>query len=342
MKLLSERTAGARSNTPAPEGGAPDRSPRASTKRARLRLVGTLLVATLAIWTGSVAGASDVETEKVRQAFIEMHAGFSVDEVLVQGSLNSAFINACARLHRRSADRLGEARETAFIRDSNRALLNLRKAGQLTGEEARTTRRHVAREDAPPLDLFRHAAEIAARRVSDAHEATLDDLLCDPDLRLLFAEAGHAVAGPVPNLLDDDLRRAALTLRKSRRLRPELVVRVADWGRTLGQASASELAEGLEAGAGAVPAAPGVYLFADSSGYLYIGEAVNLAARLRQHLSASDRTALRHHLLSTGLEGVSVEWHAFAPESDARLARFRRAYESDLIASREPQFNVRP
>ena len=306
-------------------------------------LVFTLLLALLP----PAASAADkplveVDSELVRQAFVEIHAGFSADEVVVQDGLNAAFLNACARLHRRSADRLGDAKEVAFVAESNRALLNLRKAGGLAGDDARTTRRHVDRDDAPPLDLYRHAAEIAARRVTDAHAATLDDVLCDPVLRAAFAAEARKLAGPVPDLWDDDLRRAALSLRKQRRLRPELVVRVADWGRTLGDAPAEALAAAFAAGEAPVPAVPGVYLLADAGGYLYIGEAKDLATRLRQHLDESDRTALRHHLLESGLAGVTVEWHAFDPASDARLARFRRAYESDLIASREPRYNVRP
>ena len=296
------------------------------------------------LWASGNARAAAVEVDRdlVREAFMEVHAGFSPDEVVVQEGLNAAFVNASARLHRRSADRLNEQDEAAFVRESNRTLLNLRKAGALSGGDAATTRRHVDRPDAPPLDAYRHAAEIAARRTTDRFEATLDDVLCDPALRAAFAEAGHAAAGPVPGLRDEDLRRAALTLRKSRRLRPELVARVADWGRTLGDAPAEGLAAAFAAGEDPVPTGPGVYLLSDASGYLYIGEAVNLAARLRQHLDASDRAALRFHLLEGGLDGVTVEWHAFDPESDARLARYRRAYESDLIASREPRFNVRP
>ena len=285
------------------------------------------------------AAGAQVDPERVRAAFVEVHGGFSADEVLVQEELNAAFLGASARLHGRAEPPAGDP---AFARESNRALLNLRKAGALSGPDAATTRRHAARPGAPPLDAYRHAAEVAARRVTDRSGATLDGVLCDPRLRAAFAQAGREAAGPVPGLRDEDLRRAALALRKARRLRPELVARVADWGRTLGHAPAEGLAAAFAAGSAPVPAAPGVYLLSDASGYLYIGEAADLAARLARHLSASDRAALRHHLLGEGLAGVTVEWHAFDPGSDARLARYRRAYESDLIASRAPRFNLRP
>ena len=88
------------------------------------------------------------------------------------------------------------------------------------------------------------------------------------------------------------LRKAALGLRKARRLRPEWVVRVADWGRQVATYSLSE----LRASPDKVLAQPGVYLFYDSTGYLYIGEAANLRQRLQQHLANSDRPSLADYL----------------------------------------------
>ena len=90
-----------------------------------------------------------------------------------------------------------------------------------------------------------------------------------------------------------------------------------------------------------IPASPGIYIFRDESGYLYVGEAANLRRRLREHLSTSDRLALADFLDAKAGE-VTVEMHIFRPDSPASQARMRRAYESELIASRRPKFNVRP
>ena len=91
-----------------------------------------------------------------------------------------------------------------------------------------------------------------------------------------------------------------------------------------------------------VPKCPGIYIFLDSSGYLYIGEAGNLKLRIRKHLDHSDSKSLARYLWDNGYKDMQVEIHAFDAESDARFVKHRRAYESDLIASRNPRFNVRP
>jgi excinuclease UvrABC nuclease subunit len=134
------------------------------------------------------------------------------------------------------------------------------------------------------------------------------------------------------------LRRAALALRKSRRLRPELVTRVAQWDR---QVLAWDAAR-LRADTTLAPTGPGVYLFRDATGYLYIGEAANLRRRLAEHLDQSDRQSLAHYLSSQGIDQVTVEVHAFDPQSGAKSKELRRAYESELIRSRQPRFNVAP
>ena len=92
-----------------------------------------------------------------------------------------------------------------------------------------------------------------------------------------------------------------------------------------------------------MPTAPGVYIFRDATGYLYIGEAKNLRTRLKQHLNDSNRTLLADYLSQhADTKTVQLEIHAFDPKSNARLVAYRRAYESDLIAIRQPRFNIRP
>jgi predicted GIY-YIG superfamily endonuclease len=133
------------------------------------------------------------------------------------------------------------------------------------------------------------------------------------------------------------VRKAAFQLRKTRRLRPELISRIADWGKTVSTHPLKQLRDDIEL----VPEQPGVYLFQDDSGYLYIGESENLRDRLQQHLDQSHNLALARHLQGDA-DNVVIETHAFDPESRARLVRVRRAYESSLIASRKPKFNIQP
>ena len=258
----------------------------------------------------------------VQAAFLETHQGWSSDEVLVQDELNRLFLAACRRRHAMGT-------ETEF----NWTMLNLRKASQLP---AKVTRRQPLKHDA-----YRHAAEIAARGIEDRHRQNIDRALCDPQLRGEFDSAAITLA---PEISAYRLRKAALGLRKSRRLQPELVVRVADWQRTV----LTFKLKALVADLAQIPEQPGIYLFSDASGYLYIGEAANLRTRMTDHLRQSDRPSLARYLNRYQAERspqdktIRVEVHAFAKASPAKQVAMRRAYESELIRSRKPRLNIRP
>ncbi|MCL4207852.1 MAG: nucleotide excision repair endonuclease [Pirellulaceae bacterium] len=252
----------------------------------------------------------------VIEAFRAVHDGWSADEVLLDDDLNAAFIRHCR-------ERLPDASAV----DSNWRLLNLRKAGRLQISATRTKRLSH--------DAYLHAAEIAARFVYDKHRQSIDRALCDPALRTEFDQSARQIA---PEVSAYALRKAAFALRKTRRLRPELVTRVAEWGREINTWTADEILRSPEH----LPAVPGVYLLRDQSGYLYIGEASNLRKRILQHLDASDRQALMNYLQAQRVEQLTVEVHAFDPQSAARSIEMRRAYESELIRSRRPRFNIAP
>jgi predicted GIY-YIG superfamily endonuclease len=283
-----------------------------------MRLTALFLCA-LTIPTPCCCGAGDAAQaldQVVVEAFRAVHDGWSSDEVLLDDELNAAFIQACRQ-------RLPEAAEV----DLNWTLLNLRKAGRLQTPTTRTRRLSH--------DPYLHAAEIAARLLYDKHRESLDRALCDPRLREEFDRSARQIAPEVPAYA---LRKAAFALRKTRQLRPELVARVADWKREIGVWPADEIL----ADPGQITSGPGVYLLRDGSGYLYIGESSNVRRRILQHLTASDRPTLLDYLKRQGVQQVTVEIHAFDPESAARLTEMRRAYESELIHSRRPLWNLAP
>ena len=224
----------------------------------------------------------------VKQAFDAVHDGWSSDEVLVRDDLNNAFVTHCR-------SRLPDADEAEL----NWMLLNLRKTGQLDADV--TKQKTLRHED------YAHAAEIAARQMYDEHQLSIDRVLCDPDLRREFDRIAHSVT---PDVSAYQLRKAALSLRKARQLRPELVARVADWKKQVITLSAQEISNDPKR----VPDTPGIYLFRDASGYLYIGESENLRARVTKHLDQSDRKSLAQYLWREGGEGVTVELHAFDPD----------------------------
>ena len=83
-------------------------------------------------------------------------------------------------------------------------------------------------------------------------------------------------------------------------------------------------------------------IFRDSTGYLYIGESSSLRHRVTQHLDHSDRKSLAHYLWEKGSRDITVELHVFAKDSPAKDKSRHRAYESELIKSRKPRFNIAP
>lgn len=262
------------------------------------------------------AAARQQLADVVALAFQKVHDGWSTDEVVLKDDLNQKFVATCK-------EQLPDVSATDF----NWTLLNLRKAGKLG---AVATKR--ARQD---HDDYQHAAEIAARFLQDKHKLTIDRLLCDPERRAEFDKAAIAIA---PGVEPYRLRKAAFGLRKARQLQPELVLRVADWDRQILTHAATEIvADGK-----LVPELPGVYIFRDATGYLYIGESANLRQRVNQHLDRSDRKSLASYLAESGKQEVTVELHAFGKDSPAKDKTRRRAYESELIRSRKPRLNIAP
>ena len=254
-------------------------------------------------------------------AFSAVHDGWSSDEVILQDELNEAFIAKCRKLA--SKNELGKISDD----DLNWTLMNLRKAGKL---KSKTTKRKKA-----DTDSVRHVAEIVTRSIIDKHQCSIDRLMCRNELRSEFDESAKA--------FDDSIdlytvRKAAFQLRKARRLKPELIGRIADWGRTIETHEIKDVRKDPEA----LAEHPGIYIFRDSTGYLYIGQTENLCERLREHLDESHNASLAKYLKKESLASITIEVHDFDPDSKASETRVRRAYESELIASRKPRFNLQP
>lgn len=258
------------------------------------------------------------QTRELKQAvigsFAAAHDGWSSDEVVLNSKLNAAFIKKCQAA-------FPDGTQFEF----NWTLLNLRKAGKLTAKATR--RRRDTHDD------YIHAAEIAARFMENKHGLNSDRVMCDPVKRAEFDKLAQSIA---PNTDIYLLRKAAFGLRKTRRLQPELVSRVANWGKKVETFPAASLVKDSTL----ISAGPGVYIFRDKTGYLYIGESSQLRTRVAKHLDHSDRKSLAHYLWKNGTKDITVEIHSFDPESQARLKSMRRAYESELIRSRKPRLNI--
>ena len=254
--------------------------------------------------------------ETVNEAFRLTHGGWSSDEVVLDDDLYEAFIAKCNEL-------FPNVKPEKF----GWTLLNLRKAGQL---KTKSTRRR--NDDVSPVA---HIAEIAARSTTDRFRISTDRMMIDPGKRAAFDEAALEVDANVDLYL---VRKAVFKLRKARQLRPELITRIADWNRVVETYAVADILNRPEL----IPEHPGIYIFRDQTGYLYIGQTENLRSRLTTHLDKSHSQSLASYLEKHGAKDISVEIHLFDPSSRAKEIMVRRAYESELISSRKPRFNIQP
>lgn len=245
----------------------------------------------------------------VLDAFEEVRQGYSVDRVIADPSLNSHFIVACQ-----------QRGVTDTPVDLNLALFNARKRGGLP----RSTRRTVFRNQ----DGYIFAAEIAIRSMERKHKTTLDRVLCDPKLAAEFDSVATEIA---PGFSPLEYRWAALSLRKNNRLKPEIVGRAVPTT-TCGPVAASTL------DIATIPTQQGVYVLTTRENVLYIGEALNLCARLKKHLDHSDNKLLARYIWEFGKADLLIEYHVLPPNTRTDV---RRAMELEMIRSRRPMFNIR-
>jgi len=134
-----------------------------------------------------------------------------------------------------------------------------------------------------------------------------------------------------PDFTPFDYRLAALGLRKTRRLRPELAPQLL-------RAIRVESFRIVDLDPNRIPRSEGIYLFYyKGEGLLYLGEPKNLRDRIRKHLEHSDRGELARWLWEHGSDDLYVEIHVLPDETTNGE---RRALELDLIRSGGPRFNI--
>lgn len=262
----------------------------------------------------------------VLAAYDSISRHHSSDAVLIDDSVREAFLVEARKNLSMNATQETPSGLNASILAWR--LLSLRKAGKLQPSVGRTSNPRLTDRD-------RLVGEIASRRAEDQFHASLDRILVDDVGRAFFDAAVKQIESET-NLTQ--IRRAALALRKTRQLRPELAARLVDWPISQHSYRYSEIAGDINL----VPEQPGVYLFRDATGYLYIGEAKDLRERLTTHITDSDRKSLFDYLQKSETSQVFIDLHVFPSDSPGATLSVRRAYESELIRSRNPQFNLRP
>ena len=235
--------------------------------------------------------------------------GWSADCVIADPELNQRFIEACR----------SQSLEDAPV-ELNLKLINTRKRGVLP----RGARRTVVRN----RNEFAFAAEIAIRSLERNHRTTLDRVLCDPRLACEFDGVAAAIA---PGFTPLEYRWAALGLRKTSRLKPEILARVVP-SSVVGPMSVAELDQS------SVPMQQGLYILSNHESVLYVGEATSLRARIKKHLDHSDNKFLARYIWEFGETDLLIEYHVLP---DNTRTDVRRALELELIRSRRAELNVR-
>jgi hypothetical protein len=248
----------------------------------------------------AIIGALDVASD-----------GYSSDRVVADPELNQNFIKEC-RL--RGLDN--------SIEDLNRTLLNLRKAGGLTGKP-RAKRTHFSDEDE-----YRFASEIATRFLERRDGISLDVIICNPDKVTEFDEVAARIA---PGYSPLQYRWAALGLRKKKKLTPEIAARIVPPEDVINISISEVVPDEL-------PTSQGIYLFISSDQLLYVGESENLRKRLKKHLDHSDNKGLAHWIWKHGTEDLHLEMQILKAGTETSV---RKAIELELIRSRQPMFNIK-
>lgn len=247
----------------------------------------------------------------IRQAFEVVHDGYSADRVVADPERNEKFLAACRSLG------LDEKPQVL-----NSCLLNARKASFLSGIS--TSRRTNFADQ----DEYQFASEIAARFLEHRSQVTLDQILSDPTLAAEFDKLASQIA---PGFSSLKYRWAALCLRKTKRLKPELLAHVImPTAMNVGRVDEVELDK--------LPSEQGIYIFFTSNETLYVGEGENLKARIKRHLEHSDIRAVAHHFWQHGTSEVFLELRVLPTSTTTRV---RRALEAELISSRRANFNIK-
>jgi len=250
--------------------------------------------------------------QQVKEAFEQVRQGRAPEYVICDVTLNENFLEA--------ARRLGVQGNDAEI---NTKLLNLRKQSRL--KDCPTTCR---KKPDPKRSHYRNAVLNAMRFVERQFSKNVDDVICDPETRSQFDAMIQFLS---PETSAFEAQYAALSLRKSKQLRPEPV------GQVIRAVSSNILRlSGLQEQLSGLPTRPGVYIFFDEDVTLYAGKADSLRARINSHISTWTYRELIRQIREGQRCPVFVVYHELPVEISARELA---AYETELIRSRTPEHN---
>ena len=241
-------------------------------------------------------------------AFFASHEGYSIDWMLANPSLQSAYYEAC--------------REVGLIggpADWNRELLRIRKTGGFPNRGEIKSVQTLAAD----MDGYEFAAEIAWRLTSDKFGGpSLDEIFCDPEKAGYFDRAAKRFA---PGFDAAHLRWAALRLRKASR---NLVRDVKRYHFVFAKRDFSRYQSWDRFDPERLAGRPGIYLLrGEEKEPIFIGRSLDLGRRLSQHDECS--------AISDVVEHISI----FAGD-ELPGEEYQAAFKEDLIRRHKPRWNM--
>jgi hypothetical protein len=259
----------------------------------------------------STSGRRDVRSvirDALVESFYASHDGYSIDGLLVQPHLQTAFHEAC-----RESGLIGGPAEW------NRELMRLRKTG---GFPKRGDVKKLQVTDAE-LETCGFAAEIAWRLTSDKFGyPSLDEILCDPEKATYFDRIAKRFA---PGFQAAQYRWAALRLRKASR---ELVDEAKRYHFMFTKRDFTRFQIWRRFKQSRYAAQPGIYLMREADKQpLFIGRALDLGQRLETHAEC--------RAISDSVEHICVLAGDELPGSE-----YLDAFKEDLVRRHSPLWNV--
>jgi site-specific DNA-methyltransferase (adenine-specific) len=249
-----------------------------------------------------------VQRDAIVDSFYSAHDGASIDWMLADPALQTAFHEAC-----RESGLIGGAA------DWNRELLRFRKTGEFP-KRGPIKKVHVADEE---MDTYNFAAEISWRLTNDKFDGpSIDEIFCDPAKAAYFDRAAKRVA---PGFEAAQYRWAALKLRKASR---ELVNEVKQYHFVFAKRDFSRFQKWRGFKPKRLTGEAGLYLLRDAEKQpLFIGYTPDLGRRLAQHITSA--------AIADEVAQVSVITGADLPG-----AEYRDAFKEDLVRRHQPRWNV--
>ena len=235
-----------------------------------------LVITKLAIQLDCLAGN---RLSRIIQAFGEVRSGYSVDRVIADPELNRKFLRRCRELGVSGTDY-----------DINWSLMSARKKGELS--DLPRTKRHTERE----IDEFEYASELAVRFLEEQKGASLDRVICDPELAEEFDRYAARLA---PGFTPLQYRWAALGLRKAGRLTggAEASIHMPDL-KLLGKANSIKIST--------VPNSGGLYLLSSEKDRVFLGQTDSLRHRIERHMEVSASEGLPDWLWDTHSDPLRI------------------------------------